>query len=105
MKLLNRFTIYKTTYRNNGRLAIFLYEDGEPYATLTINLSDRLIEDDNIVFINSDVSHELVDQLEDAHVLTQLDVVPYNYGRYIKAYINLDELSKYEEVNLDDSLN
>ena len=29
-----------STYRNNNRLAIFVYADDEPYSDVTVNLSD-----------------------------------------------------------------
>ena len=85
----------KSEYRNNGRIYLGFecydgdsgYNNYQPYGDLTINLSDFMIEDDNIIFINSYVSDSIIEQLEDIGLLTQLDVVQYNMGRYRKCYL------------------
>ena len=56
---LNGYKVYleKTTYANNKRLAIQAYvvdEDGwvEPYATISVNLPNEKITDENCTFVD-----------------------------------------------------
>lgn len=93
--------LFKSKYSNNGRIYLGLenYDDNENeylfWDDLTINLSDFMIEDDNIIFINSYISDSIIEQLEDIGLLTQLDIVQYNMGRYRKCYLNTEIMENF----------
>lgn len=56
----------KYTYRDNDRVALVTEKDNEPYATLTVNLPDAPIEDDEVAIdvnnLGMGIINELVEQ-------------------------------------------
>lgn len=91
-----RLYLKKANYTNNGRIYLGLDDvDGGSYCDITINLSDFMIEDDNIVFIDSWVDDDLFEKLEKVGLLTYLDTMQYNYGRYKKCLVNTDVMNEY----------
>lgn len=95
-------------YTNNALCINILYYDNdleswENFTTLTINL-DLLKEEENEIFINNDVSNELIEKLEKLKIITlKNDIIHYNMGTYEKAFFNYDIAKKYiiNEVNDD----
>ena len=54
-------------YANNGSLAVQAYcEDGEPYATITVNLPDSDMNGENMAFLDTNNCDSLIRQMADA---------------------------------------
>jgi len=95
-------------YINNEICINILYydedlESWEDFDTLTINLN-LLKEEENEIFINSDISKDLIKKLEKLKIITlKNDIIHYNMGTYEKAFFNYDIAKKYiiNEVNND----
>lgn len=100
------YKLYLTSsnYSNNGRIYLGLLwfdensGDYELWDDLTINLSDFMVESDNVIFINNDISDYVLEQLEEIGLLTYLDTMVYNYGRYKKYYLDRDVMREYLET-------
>ena len=88
----------KGQYKSNGRIYLalmFFDEEDKDYHIwddLTINLDGLDIENDNIIFVNGDIPEYILEQLEDINLISYLDTVQYNYGRYKKYQLNEDIL-------------
>jgi hypothetical protein len=86
---------------NNDRIYLGLvwYNENEQeyeiWGDLTINLPNAMIEDDNIIFIDSFITDNILEQLEDIGLLTYLDTIQYNMGRYKKYYLNKKVMEEY----------
>lgn len=93
--------LFKSEYRNNGRLYLGFecygddYKSYDFYDDLTINLSDMLIENDDIIFINSYVPDSILEQLENRKLIEYIDIVQYNLGRYKKYKVNRKIMEEY----------
>lgn len=98
----------KNTYLNNGRLYLGLeciegeelggrvaYTGMELYGDITINLPDQMIESDNIIFADNDLSQDVTSMLEEIGLLTYLDTIQYNYGRYKKYLVDTKVMKEY----------
>lgn len=71
-------TFKETTYANNGTLAVLaITDEGEPYATVTVNIqdSDRIQEKD-VAYLDTNNVRSLVKAMEDAGYIE----MTYLYG-------------------------
>lgn len=85
-------------YQNNGRTYLGLEtQDGEPFADITINLSDLEIVNNNFVFLSGDLSNELKEFLIDNEIIDYpIDKMQYNMGRYDLTMIDINKLKEYD---------
>lgn len=94
----NGYRLYLKTanYTNNGRIYLGLDDvEGFSYGDITINLSDFMIENDDIVFIDSMIDDYLFNELEKVGLLTYLDTMQYNFGRYRKCLLDRKIMNEY----------
>lgn len=94
-----------TTYQNNDRLAILLYDkDGDLHSDITINLSDIPICDIDEGFINGDFqtcSPHILKELKSKGIIQDsFGIIPYNYGNYEYVKFDLDKLKEYDFVGI-----
>lgn len=104
------FILHVTKYSNNGRLAIFLYnEHYEPYADVTINLPELPISEINEGFISGDLQDcvpELLKGLKDKGFIKEsFGFLPYNYGNYEYVKFDLDKLKEFDSIGVFEVIN
>lgn len=101
--LLDGKTIHVANYMNNSRLAIHLYNnDGELFDSITINLSDMITPNKDEVFINADLSKDIVNELKKLGIIEEsYGYRKYNMGQYEFVKINLDKLYEYDPIGVN----
>ena len=84
-------------YRNNRRIAILAYSDGEPYSDITINLSGMCL-DENEGAINSLAKSCGLEQvlIKKGVIQEVYGTAKYNMGTYDIVAFNIEELRKYD---------
>lgn len=95
----NGTNLYLTisSYLDNGRIYLGLETEEELYADITINLSDRLIEDDNCIFISGHVYNDLQDFLIEKEIIEEpYNVMQYNMGKYNCSRVNFEKIKEYD---------
>ena len=102
-----------STYRNNNRLYIGVFdrEDGfreeiDYSRDITINLSDKIIDSKNKVFLCGDLSDESKYKLIEKGIISKpIEQVQYNMGKYDLVEVNLDVLKEYDPEGVEEFLN
>lgn len=94
--------LFATTYACNDRLCLGLVDkNDELYCILTINLTEKPLYE-NEIFINGDVSDELLEKLQENNVFGEItDYCKYNMGTYRAVSVDYDVLRKYDEKGID----
>lgn len=92
-KFYKDYYLIKTTYANNNRIALSLQNMDVYYTDITINIPNILLEENEII-LNNDLC-DLADKFEELGLYEIVNIVPYNYGRYMIAELNTDILNKY----------
>ena len=101
-KLIGNFkgdNLYLTiaSYQNNNRIYIGVETEEELYADVTINLSDAYLLDDDYIFVNSDMTEDLRDFLEEKNIIGEtFSTIQYNMGKYDMVKIDFDILKEYD---------
>lgn len=101
-KLIGNFkgdNLYLTiaSYQNNNRIYIDIETEEELYADVTINLSDAHLLDDDYIFVNSDMTEDLRDFLEEKNIIGEtFSTFQYNMGKYDMVKIDFDILKEYD---------
>lgn len=92
-----------SSYSDNGRIYLGLETEDELYADITINLSDRLIEDDNCIFISGHVDNDLQDFLIEKEIIEEpYNVMQYNMGKYNCSRVNFEKIKEYDPEGFED---
>lgn len=104
------YYIVVTSYQDNGRLALFLYDENkEPYSDITINLPDMPITDIDEGFINGDfqsVAKDMVDELKTKGIIKDsFGFIPYNYGNYEYVKFDLEKLKEFDSIGISEIVN
>jgi hypothetical protein len=85
------------SYQNNNRIYIGVETEEELYADVTINLSDMMLLDDDYIFVNSDMTRDLRNFLEEKQIIGEtFTTIQYNMGRYDIAKVDFDILKEYD---------
>lgn len=70
---MSKFTIEKASYAANNNLALLLYEDGELYAKITVNLRVKLPS--NLAYLDvNNLPSKIVKMLEDKGVFKRTEI-------------------------------
>ena len=97
--------LLKSSYANNGRiyLALEYYDteakDYELWGDITVNISDFVIENDNIVFIDHNLFDEVYEQLVKVGLLKEIEIMKYNLARFKKCQLNMNIVDEYLKEN------
>ena len=88
---------YLDNYANNGNLYVSLYtQNNEDYADLSINLPNYLLEFEEEIVINGDVSSDLVKKLVDKGILIDTFKTAYSgFETYKVMYFNREIAKDY----------
>ena len=98
IKVKNR-NVYIDIYKyENNRIALKARTKEEPYADITKNLPNIPMLDYNEVFINSecDIDNFKNRLIEEGIIQEIIKTIPYNYGAYDLARINIKKLEEYD---------
>lgn len=92
-------------YRNNNSMYLGLDTDkGESYSDITINISDKKIND-NIAYLTNDMSKELKDFLREKELISEpILFMKHNLGEYEMVYVDLNKVKEYDSKGYEDSL-
>lgn len=83
--------LYRSTYADNGRLAIVaMCEDG-PYGVATVNLSDYWLTNERCAFMDTNNSRALVDRIE------ELGIGEWTFGQARSGFCTYPEFEFDEE--------
>lgn len=101
----NKLYLTVGRYRNNNSMYLGLdKKDGENYCDITINISDKKIND-NIAYLSNDMSKELKDFLREKKLISEpILFMKHNYGEYEMVYVDLDKVKEYNLKDYEDSL-
>ncbi len=85
-------------YYNNSRMYIGLVDKyGNSWDDITINLNNMCLTQKNNIFLNSDLSNDLVKKLIEIGLIGEnLKTINYNFGTYFKAKVSLKKLKEYD---------
>lgn len=92
-KFYKDYYLIKTTYAVNNRISLSLQNLEEYYADITINIPNILLQENEII-LNNDLC-DLAEKFEELGLYKIVNIIPYNYGRYMIAELNMDVLNKY----------
>jgi hypothetical protein len=93
----NNLYLKIASYQNNNRIYIGVETEEELYADVTINLSDMMLLDDDYIFVNSDMTRDLRNFLEEKQIIGEtFTTIQYNMGRYDIAKVDFDILKEYD---------
>lgn len=83
------------TYNYGGNLYVGMVNDkGEDFCDLSVNIPTYMLETDEEIIINGDISNELVEVLEDLGILIDTYKMAFSgFGRY-KVMIFNEEMAK-----------
>ena len=99
----NNLYLAIASYQNNNRIYIGVETEEEMYADVTINLSDKILPDDNYIFVSNDMTRELRSFLKEKEIIGEtLTTIPYNMGRYDMVKVNFDILKEYDYKGFDE---
>lgn len=85
-------------YKENNRLAIQAYTKDESFCDVSVNLSKYDLDIDTLIAIDGDCKMSGFEEklIEENIIDSILFKVPYNYGIYDIAFLNLDRLFEYD---------
>lgn len=105
--IFNGEKLYLTVgrYRNNNSMYLGLITDeGESYSDITVNISDKKIND-NIAYLTNDMSKELKDFLREKELISEpILFMKHNLGEYEMVYVDLNKVKEYDSKGYKDSL-
>ena len=97
--------LFKSSYANNDRIYLGLeYYDTEAkgyelWGDITVNISDFLIENDNIVFIDHNLFEEVYEQLVKVGLLKEIEIMKYNLAKFKKCALDMKIVEEYLREN------
>lgn len=94
-KFYKNYYLTKSAYYNNNRIYLGLENEQEVFSDITINLPEIMLEE-NCVALNDLVgSSYICEELEELGLFKVINTVPYNWGNYKIAILNMDIVNKY----------
>lgn len=108
-----KYYLSVSIYKNNNRLYIGVFdreygfrEDADYSQDITINLSDKVIDSKNKVFLCGDLSDRFKYKLMERGIISKpIKQVQYNMGKYDLVEVNLDVLKEYDPEGVEEFLN
>lgn len=87
-----------TRYESNNRLAILAETKEEYYCDVTVNLPECNLDIETMVAIDSDCKNSGLEEklIKEGIIDCVLYTMPYNFGEYDIAFMNLEKLYEYD---------